>query len=259
MELLKVLSSERVTERQHAFTPLFCRQVIWAIVEDGRAYFATQLTLDDFIGQHPDDIDYPESTILEIKQNIRTQSPIFRSSFPAQWLLPQHERDAHRGGVNSLGGGGHSIYHPPITSIQTYSPSVVSAVSALTAVQHAPTPSSAPVLIRATNIHPKIKAALASYVQRFKSVRLTQLLTSLNLTLADLPTLPAFAASDTSLCYNFILGRCVHSGCVHKHVPAADVTDEFADKIVTILAPAVQQFMTSGAPPQPRLKRRCRE
>ena len=46
---------------------------------------------------------------------------------------------------------------------------------------------------------------------------------------------------------------------LHKHVPAADVTDEFADKIVSILSPAIQQFMTSGAPQQPRRKRRRRE
>lgn len=33
--LLKQLCSERVADRQRLFTPLFCRQIVWAIVEDG--------------------------------------------------------------------------------------------------------------------------------------------------------------------------------------------------------------------------------
>jgi hypothetical protein len=33
MQLLAVLNSDRVSERQHAFTPMFCHQVIWAIYE----------------------------------------------------------------------------------------------------------------------------------------------------------------------------------------------------------------------------------
>jgi hypothetical protein len=44
---------------------------------NGRAYFAKQLTVDYFVGVHPDDIEYPESTVNELKSDIRNQAPIF--------------------------------------------------------------------------------------------------------------------------------------------------------------------------------------
>ena len=62
-------------------------------------------------------------------------------------------------------------------------------------------------------------------------MRLNQLLEHLGLTIADLPTLPAMAMSETSICDNFILSKCVHTGCLNKHVDAADVTNNFATKI----------------------------
>ncbi len=77
MQLLAVMNSDWVSERQHAFTPMFYWQVIWAIFEDGRAYFAMQLTVEDFVGAHLDDIDYPESTVDELKSDIPNQAPIF--------------------------------------------------------------------------------------------------------------------------------------------------------------------------------------
>lgn len=39
--------------------------------------FSKQPTPDDFIGIHLNNIAYPESTVIEIKQNIRNQSSIF--------------------------------------------------------------------------------------------------------------------------------------------------------------------------------------
>ncbi len=173
MSILKVMTSKRVAERQQAFTPLFCRQVVWAIIEDGRAYFSMQLTVNDFIRQHPDDTKYPESTIIEIKQNICTQSPIFCSSFPHQWLGPSHERAPT---------GGHSFYLPLVSVVHTYTPSVVSGDSAPTLthlssqmqLQTSPLSQAQPeVQIQATNIHPAIKTAMAAYIQKFCLVRLT--------------------------------------------------------------------------------------
>lgn len=97
---------------------------------------------------------------------------------------------------------------------------------------------------------------MTAYIQKFRSIRLTALLTSLNLSLADLPTLPSLAA-DTSLCYNFVLGKCVHNGCQHKHAPVSDITDEFATKLVDLLKPAIHEFMTIG-PPSNVMQRRKR-
>lgn len=249
MALLGVLNSDVVSEKQHAFTPLFCRQVIWAIVEDGRAYFSKQLTVDDFLGVHPDDIAYPESTLVELKPHLRNQSPIHRSTFPPQWLMTEPHQHSGLTSAGSVQAGQRTF---PVSSFNTGPPSVVSGISNPSTTT---TRQQAQVQIRAST-HPIIKAALAEYVKKFRSIRLTQLLTSLNLTLADLPTMPSMAASDTTLCYNYVLGRCVHSGCQHKHAPVEEVTDDFATALVNLLKPAIQNFMTHGAPAQPRRKRR---
>ena len=245
MALLGVLNSDVVAEKQHAFTPMFCRQAIWAIIEDGRAYFSKQLTVDDFLGIHPDDIDFPESTLIELKPYLRNQVPIHRSSFPSQWLttVTDTQPSGHTAGQRGF----------PLINVHTSPPSVVSGISTPSTMTG--TSRQQQVQIRSTT-HPIIKAAFADYVKKFRSIRLTQLLTSLNLTLADLPTLPSMSSSGTSLCYNYVLGRCVHSGCQHKHAAVEDIPDTFATALVTMLNPAVQNFLTNGAPAQPQRKRR---
>lgn len=248
--LLNVLLSNRVSEKPHAFTPLFCRQLVWAIIEEGRAYFSQQLTLEDFVGLHPDNIEYPECTLAELQPHVRNQSPIFRSSFPALWNVVTHETPLPQAQFGSS-------LAPPVPTIQTFTPSVISGVSGQSQSTTQTQRQAPPVTIRA-NTHPIIKTALGAYVQRFWSICLTQLLASLNLTLADLPTLPGMTG-DTTLCYNYVLGRCVHAGCNHKHAAVDEVTDEFATRLITILRPAVQSFMTNGAPAQPfRCKRKQR-
>ncbi len=139
---------------------MFCRQLIWAIGEDGRAYFAQHMSVEDFIGVHPDDIEYPKSTLNELKPHIRNQSPIFRSSFPNQWLTSMADTIAH------APGSGHT-QQAPMVNISTGASTVVSAMSAPTAN----TDQLRQVSIRATT-HLIIKAAFAAYIQKFGSVRL---------------------------------------------------------------------------------------
>ena len=255
-KLLRTLDSEYVYDRRRFFTPLFCRQLVWAMVEEGREYFSHRMSPTDFEGVHPDDVEYPETNIIELLPHIRNQTPLVRSSFPAQWLTTAggHATAAAHGGESVQ----HTLLHqaPPVQSIRTpvgAPPSVISGVSTVTS----PT-AQLQGQIRATNIHPMIKALMTPYIQKFRSVRLNQLLDSINLTIADLPALPSLATADTTICYNFVLGNCVHSACLHKHVDAAEVTDDFATKLTTMLAPAVTTFLNNGAPLMQRRKRRRR-
>ena len=250
--LLHSLDSEYVYDRRRFFTATFCRQLVWAMVEEGREYFSHRLSPSDFEGVHPDDIEYPESNVLELLPHIRNQTPLFRSSFPLQWNTTQSSITSARDG------GSVALPHqhaPPVQAVNTQptiAPSVISGVSNATSL---PPPVGQ---IRETNIHPLIKTTMSDYIKKFRSVRLNQLLEHMGLTIADLPTLPVMATSTTSICYNFVLGKCVHSGCLHKHVDAVDVTDDFAEKITSTLTPAIQSFLTNGAPNQPRRKRRRR-
>ncbi len=107
--------------------------------------------------------------------------------------------------------------------------------------------------IRESNVHPKIKDLMAPYILKFKAVMLNRLLSHTGLTIEDLPTLPG---SDTKICYNYILGKCVHKGCLNKsgHLDVAKITDEFASALVDKLSPAEADFIQNE--PGARKRRR---
>ena len=94
---------------------------------------------------------------------------------------------------------------------------------------------------------------MAPYILKFKAVMLNRLLSHTGLTIEDLPTLPG---SDTKICYNYILGKCVHKGCLNKagHLDVTKITDEFAVALVDKLSPAVTEFIQNG--PGARKRRR---
>ena len=46
--LLQILESDPVESNDHQFTPLLCRQITWAIIQDSRAFFSRTATPDMF-------------------------------------------------------------------------------------------------------------------------------------------------------------------------------------------------------------------
>ena len=216
------MNTDLVFKKRRHFTPSFCRQIVWAIIEDGWAFFAQRLTLDNFVGVHPEDIRYPRSDLIEIDQCIRRGTPIIRASFPTSWT----SETTHYPTGSLAPSAFPTIISGPTT------PSIVSSVTTGTPATRRtgqpPTGPRPPVQLRTSDIHPTIKAAMAPYLQKFKSVKLTQMLNHLNLTLNDLPTLPPAVQGTTGICYNYILGHCTHSACQHMdgHVRSSDVTEE---------------------------------
>ncbi len=76
MELAQMLTSNWVMERQ-------CFVAKWSGL---LSISLQQMSINDVIGVHPNDIVYLESMVDELKPHIWNQSPIFWSSFPQQWL-----------------------------------------------------------------------------------------------------------------------------------------------------------------------------
>ncbi len=79
------MTKQSVADKKQFFTPLFCRQIIWAIIDDGQAYFDNTLLPSNFIGS-PEDIDFPILVLHELATNIYFQRPVIRASFPDAWL-----------------------------------------------------------------------------------------------------------------------------------------------------------------------------
>ena len=246
------MQSDGVYDHRIKFTPLFCRSILWAIVDDSRQYFSQRLTLDDFTGQFPEDIAYPRSNLIEIEPNVRRGTPIVRFSFPASWSLLLDKGAAH----------GQALVQQPVPAVVSSGGTQASVVSGVTMGSRNSRnqgQSQRPrVSIRTTDIHPTIKAAMEPYIAKFQSIKLNQLLNKLNITVDDLPTLPAAVSGDNGICYNHVLGFCTLDSCRHQdgHVKVEHVTDEFAADLISRLRPAITDFMANGLPPRQRNKRR---
>lgn len=259
--LWQTMNSDLVYEqRQRFFSVLFCRQIVWAVIAESRVFFSNRMSVDDFTGVHPDDIQYPRSQLTSIITNVRDGIPILRGSFPAAWYPPGYVpgMQSEAGGASVRG----SNTTAPVQSIATppggATPTVVSGLT--TGSTRATRP---PITIRATNIHPKIKAAMEPYITKHKAVYLTAMLNHANITMDDLPR-PANHDTGSGICYNFILGRCAVDQCQHEHVNASEVTDEFATDLLSKLRPSITEFVTNGLPAgtkrrRPRGGRRRRE
>ena len=81
------LDDKSTADQSRYFSTLLCHQIIWAIVEDSRKYFANQLLLKDFLNiVDAADILLPRWTLAEIESNVWYQMLILWPSFPIQWL-----------------------------------------------------------------------------------------------------------------------------------------------------------------------------
>ena len=246
------MNSDYVLERCSHFTALFCRQVVWAIVEEGRAYFSKRMSPDDFAGVHPYDIKYPRSSLHTLEDFVRQQTPILRGSFPASW--------EGRGPVSVTQSSGLPTIVPPVQSVQlgSVAPTVVSGISANTGQRSAGGTNQRAVVIRSSNVHQAIKAVMEPFIARCNGTLLGPMLERLNITVADLPQIPG-----RRVCYNFVLGRCSQNGCRNRdgHVNVADLPEDFVTSLMETLRPSITHFMSAG-PPAPRVftpRRRRRE
>jgi hypothetical protein len=239
--LWTTMASEAVYDHRHLFTPVFCRQIVWAIIEYSRTYFAQRMSVDDFVGVHPGDIIFPRSNLIELEPILRTQTPLLRSSFPDRWNpgTSYSTPDAGTTAVPTVVGGS----------------SGATVISGVTAGSTKTQKTKSQAKLRQTNIHPMIKTAMEPYFKKVQGIRLLQMLSHCNLTVDDLPSLPSSGASN--LCYNFILGYCNNPTCTRLdgHVAATDISDEFATELLQKLRPAMNEFIANGAPRRPKRRR----
>jgi hypothetical protein len=239
------MNGEAVYDHRHLFTAMFCRQILWAIIEYGRAYFAQRMSSDDFEGKHLDEIRFPRSNLIELEPAIRTLAPIVRSSFPALWT----------------GNGAHvtmTASAPPTTVGGHGGSTVISAVTTGSQATSRRGAQREKFKLRSTNIHPLIKTAMEPYVKKVQAIRLSQMLNHVNLRMDDLPTLPAGVGGTDGVCYNYMLGLCSYDNCPRKdsHIPGSEIPDEFATDLLAKLRPAITEFTANGAPNRPKRRRR---
>ena len=90
-----------------AFTVDKCRRIVWAIIDDGRAFFRQKLSEADF--SDPDGFTYPTSLLSAIYEPVRFAQVIERPFYPRAWMVATEGGGSGGGtgrGQGSTGGGG---------------------------------------------------------------------------------------------------------------------------------------------------------
>ncbi len=103
-----IMDLPEVQQLRTKFTPEIVRRITWAIIDDGRSFFNTVLTQQDFDGRGV--IVFPQSFLAGVLENIRFCNPIQRGNFPTEWLgQPKTERTTTSQGAPSGTGGTRTL------------------------------------------------------------------------------------------------------------------------------------------------------
>lgn len=256
LNILQILKSTTVMQASMAFTPLFCRQICWAIIDDMKTYFSKRLLPDDFKKGY---IEWPQSFMEDIFSNINFQTEIQRRTFPYAWMLPANTdtntqgdnggiggttggrgRGRGRGGADPWGTNGYSMGQPPPARQQApylpppppgYSPYVCPPADA-----------------KLGHLHPKIKTLMAEYHKLVKRHQVNVILSRAGITQNDLPIINQYVnqSNRSTLCWNHLTGECFFGvGCmfVAGHVPGVNLPDGFVDESVKKLKPGVDAIV----------------
>ena len=80
-----ILISDRVEDMKWVWTPLKCRQLSWVIIEEGRAFFGTQLHPSVFAPGATGSISWPGCLLQRVNDDVMLGLDIFRHTFPKEW------------------------------------------------------------------------------------------------------------------------------------------------------------------------------
>ena len=89
-----------------------CRRIVWAIIDDGRAFFRQKMSEADF--SDPDGFTFPTSLLSAIYSDVRYAQVIERPFYPRAWMVVAEgggdngggKRSGNNGGGTGGGGGG---------------------------------------------------------------------------------------------------------------------------------------------------------
>jgi hypothetical protein len=225
LEIWELLDDDDIAAEEHRFTPMYCKQIVWAIHVDKCAYFSHRLMPEDFApGKTP---KFKKSLLWDVIHKLRFTNPIDRGgSFPDEWM----ERII---GPKA----------PPQLDLST--PAGKSPFLQDGTLQQKATPRAPKTLEeKLSHVHDFIRESLADYHRKFNGrVMLKKLLELGGKEWSDLPMMEGYVNTQTNkntMCYNHILGFCSGNRCRFKHVPKQQVTLEFARRMCHVVAPGAQ-------------------
>jgi hypothetical protein len=99
-QVYKMLELKEVVAQKARFTPETCRQITWAILDNGRAFFNDVKTNINLQG--PNQVAFLQSYLIDILHDAQYALLVYWSNFPEQWLRRERQRD-NLGGRSATG------------------------------------------------------------------------------------------------------------------------------------------------------------
>jgi hypothetical protein len=99
-----VLNLKEMMAQKQAFTAEHCQRIMWAIIDDGHAYFNAVKTTLDF--RRPDKPVFPQSYLIDTLKNVCYATPVERSNFPNEWTQKVKTTNNHHGACTAGIGAG---------------------------------------------------------------------------------------------------------------------------------------------------------
>jgi hypothetical protein len=256
--LWKAMEDDTIFAARRRFTPLLCRQLTWAIIEDGRRYFSRVMTQRHFDRiDEGEEIEFPKSRLDDVKDAVLYQTSLMRPSFPAEWRGDWQGGKRPKLNVGSVGVASfiESTATTPTAAIQAAhsTPSVISGVTlGSTESQGSRLRRPTQAGIRETDLDTSLKALMQGHLRANDFIQLGAVLRNSNLSFSDLPTLPKYMVNGrNALCYNYVLGNCTSKFCKFKnsggHAPAEDITREFSSRMCKVLETPLAVWNQTGA------------
>jgi hypothetical protein len=252
LEVCETLDLQEVHIIRDSFTADVCRHITWAILSDGRSFFNTVLVEAQF--RQGERFRWPTSLIYKITDDVRYANVIARPFYPTEWLIQAGTTGKGMGNGGGVGdGGGTGGGAPGKGGPREQGRDTNPRGREGTGVGG---PRRQPWI---DDRHPKIVTMMADYIAaRGARVQLTEILDAANKRITDLPTLPEYMENGRPfICWAHMLGRCGFPNCAFRkgHVPRANITEQFADKVVATLTPGVRKCARPREQPEPPGKR----
>ncbi len=256
-ELRKIhtaLCARDVAAIQNAFTVDKCRQIVWAILDDGRAFFCQKLLEADF--SDPEGFAFLASLLSAIYGKVRYAQVIERPFYPQSWMVGV-DGGADTGGYkgmgnsnggtsgNGRGGGGGGIAN------NNSRPGGSGGGGSQKGGGGSPGTAIGWGGQWSDNRHPAIKVMMKEYEATTGlglRINLGQVLDMSKREIRDLPIIPACVANGRPfLCWAHILGRC-HFGDTCRfaqgHLARRAIPDQFAKELVGLLEGGIEAMVT---------------
>eukprot|EP00956_Cyclotella_meneghiniana_P006571 scaffold8672_cov40-Cyclotella_meneghiniana.AAC.1 len=268
MHLYEVLTEDTVAQASLAFTPAYCRQITWAIIDDMKIYFGKRVMPEAFKKGF---VVYPQTKLSDIFADIQFQREINRRTLPYSWRDTTGEALSGAfggtGGANSgtgkkKEGGGRGG-----SNAGSYDAFSMYPFGGQPQGQYVPPPpppgpnpyQCPPVGTPLGHLHPKMRLFMTEYHKVVKRHQFHTILQRGGIGQTDLPMLRDYVNPHTgksTLCWNYLTGECFYgSKCyfVTGHVPGNKLPDAFVEDAIQRLKSGVEGIVASLMEGKPKV------